>query len=80
VPISVEANAVIDTSVEYLTENIRRLCGGLAGEIRERVVQDVGHYSHGNDIGVHVEHHATQVLIDWFMGNYIPNTNKKPVE
>ena len=54
--------------IEDLTGNIRRICDGLASEIATRVVADFSEC----DRAV-VESHARQVLIDWFLGEFIPS-------
>jgi len=63
----------MNPSSEALAENIRRHCAGIAKEIARRVAEDVGHYTHGKDVAIHVEHHATAVLLDWYLGDFIPN-------
>jgi hypothetical protein len=65
---------MIDTSVEHLTENVQRLCCGLAQEIARRVAEDP---LNSDGTPYHVEHHATLVLIDWFLGDYIPPVRGK---
>lgn len=52
--------------VEDLTGNIRRICDGLAREIAKRV--------DGENREI-VERHASEVLRDWFLGDFIPNDN-----
>jgi hypothetical protein len=53
--------------IEDLTGNIRRVCDGLAAEIAKRVTADFSACDHAV-----VESHARQVLIDWFLGEFIP--------
>jgi hypothetical protein len=51
---------MIPSSAE-LAEILQRLCEHLAREIARRAAED------GN-----VEHHARAVLLDWFLGDYVP--------
>ncbi len=52
---------------DALAENIKRTVDGLAREIARRVEDD---WRDGTRYGV--EHHARLVLLDWFLGDYIP--------
>lgn len=49
---------------EALAENIKRLVDGLALEIERRYEADPD--------GGTVAHHAKLVLLDWFLGDFIP--------
>ena len=61
---------MIDTSVEALSDNVRRLCGSLAQEIANRCTRDDLKHSV-------IERHATAVLIDWFLGDFIPDYGQR---
>lgn len=54
--------------IEDLTGNIRRVVDGLAREIGRRVAA-----TQGDTVGAVAEVEARQVLIDWFLGEFIPN-------
>lgn len=66
-------------SSEAMAENIRRHCEGMAKEIARRVRDDpqTQMYSDG-DPPVRVEHHALAVLLDWYLGDFIPNRADGP--
>ena len=53
--------------MEDLSGNIQRVCDGLAEEIAKRVVADFSDCEEAV-----VRSHARQVLIDWFLGEFIP--------
>ena len=53
--------------VEDLTGNIRRVYEGIADEIAKRVVADTPGCEHAA-----IRNHVLQVLLDWFMGEFIP--------
>jgi len=57
-------------SSEAVAENIRRHCAGIAKEIAQRVANDP---KNSDATPYNVEHHATAVLLDWYLGNFIPN-------
>lgn len=67
-------------SSEALSENIRKHCEGLAKEIARRCVDTLGHTTQGHNISHHVEAHAMSVLLDWFLGDFIPNQPKQTNE
>jgi len=56
--------------MEDLTGSIQRVCDGLADEAANRVSADLS----GEQIDIHsvVYRHVRQVLIDWFLGEFIP--------
>ncbi len=60
-------------SSAQMAENIRKHAEGMAREIARRVAEDVGHYAIGKDIAAHVERHALLVLLDWYLGDFIPS-------
>jgi hypothetical protein len=57
--------------IEDLTGNIKRVVDGIAVEIGKRVAS-----SHGDDVGAVAESHARQVLVDWFLGEFIPGERR----
>jgi hypothetical protein len=59
-------------SSDEMSKRVGKHCDQMAKEIARRVMQDLGHSSHGRDIGTNVEHHARMVLLDWYLGDYIP--------
>ncbi len=54
-----------------LTGNIRRVCDGLATEIGKRVEAEQGLV-----MGEIAKVTARQVLLDWFIGDFIPNEKR----
>lgn len=54
--------------IEDLSGNIRRVCDGLAREIGARVLAS----GVGESAAQIAEIEARQVLLDWFLGNYLP--------
>jgi hypothetical protein len=60
-------------SSEAVAENIRRHCDGMAREIARRVYADSSQRMHENEVRDLVEHHARMVMLDWYLGDFIPN-------
>ena len=60
---------MIIPSSEQLAENIRRHVDSLAREIARRVAADDREYDTPTS---RCEHHAKAVLLDWFLGDFIP--------
>jgi len=58
--------------IEDLTGNVKRCVNGLAIEIGRRVAA-----TQGNTIGAVAEVEARQVLIDWFLGDFLPNDSER---
>jgi hypothetical protein len=54
-----------------LSGNIVRICDGLAREATTRIIAD---HPDCNEQTVHS--HIKQVLIDWFLGSFIPGERK----
>jgi hypothetical protein len=61
--------AAMSQRMEDLTGNIIRVVDGLAKEIANRVAWDS---KNSDATPYNVELHARQVLIDWFLGEFIP--------
>jgi hypothetical protein len=57
-------------SSEDVAEIIKRLVDGLVREITRRVEAD--HKLVPTDVRELVERHARDVLLDWFLGDYLP--------
>lgn len=55
--------------IEDATGNIKRLIDGLADEIAERCDVDIDLVV--DPLGV-IKSHSRQVLLDWFLGDFIP--------
>lgn len=53
--------------IEDLTGNIKRVCEGLAAEVARRVSNDIPDCD-----AEKVRRHTLQVLLDWFLGEFIP--------
>ena len=60
---------MIIPSSDQLAENIRRHVDSLAREIARRVHEDNDEYDGPTS---KCEHHARTVLLDWFLGDFIP--------
>lgn len=60
-------------STEQLAENIRKHVESLAREIAQRVADDIDTFDQPS---ARVEHHAKAVLLDWFLGDFIPGAPK----
>jgi hypothetical protein len=75
-------------SSEALAENIRKHCQSIAAEIARRVMKEVGNAGipipvSGEKtieakIGLIVHVHAQGVLLDWFLGDFIPGRSEEP--
>lgn len=64
--------------IEDLSGNIRRVCEGLAREIATRASGDIESYRGDESahvaVGKIVRAHAMAVLLDWFLGEFIPGS------
>ena len=74
-------------STEAAAENIRKHIEGMSGEIARRVAKSVreGEHVHGystieEKIGLLVRVHARAVLLDWFLGDYLPGAENAKAE
>jgi hypothetical protein len=54
--------------MEDLTGNIKRVCNGIAKEAAKRIAADLPACDEDK-----VRSHVNQVLIDWFLGEFIPS-------
>lgn len=64
-------------SSDEMSKRIGTHCDQMAKEIARRVVKDLGQtHAQGHDIFTSVERHAKVVLLDWYLGDYVPGTPK----
>jgi hypothetical protein len=57
--------------IEDLTGNIMRVVNGIADEATKRIMADHPSCEHSK-----VHTHIRQVLIDWFLGDFIPGDKR----
>jgi hypothetical protein len=57
-------------SSAQMAENIRKHCEGMAREIARRVAEDP---ENSDATPYNVERHALLVLLDWYLGDFIPS-------
>jgi hypothetical protein len=60
-------------SSSQVAENIRKHAQGMAREIARRVAEDP---KNSDGTPYNVEHHALMVLLDWYLGDFIPGEKR----